>query len=79
MKLLYLAFLVLSLSAFFFASHSKVRDAINQDYDNHLKSLFVHFHQNPELSMGEVKPLNASRKSLKLQALKFMKASVKRV
>lgn len=30
-------------------------EKIQQDYQSYLKPLFIHFHQNPELSMGEVK------------------------
>jgi hippurate hydrolase len=36
-------------------AQTSVREAIQQDYANYLKPLFVHFHQNPELSMAEVK------------------------
>ena len=69
MKLLYVSFLLLILSLYSSASNSNVRDAINQDYENHLKSLFVHFHQNPELSMGEIK--TATRIAQELKALGF--------
>lgn len=65
MKFLYVSFLLLNLSFFSFASHAKVRDAINKDYEKHLKSLFVHFHQNPELSMGEVETAKRIAKELK--------------
>lgn len=52
MKIILVAILLFSLSIVSFASHTKVRDAINTDYENHLKSSFVHFHQNPEFSMA---------------------------
>lgn len=65
MKFLHNALLLLSLSMFSFVSHTKVRDAINTDYESHLKSLFVHFHQNPELSMAEVKTAKRIAQELK--------------
>ncbi len=35
------------------ADSAEVADAVAADYDNHLEDLFVHFHQNPELSFLE--------------------------
>jgi metal-dependent amidase/aminoacylase/carboxypeptidase family protein len=64
-KFLYASFLLLSLSHFSFASQPNIRDAIKEDYENHLKSLFVYFHQNPELSMGEVKTAKRIAQELK--------------
>jgi len=64
-KVLYSSFLLLYLCFFCFDSHANVREAINKDYKNHLKSLFEHFHQNPELSMGEVKTAKRIAKELK--------------
>ena len=30
-----------------------IHDAVQADYDTYLKPLFIHFHQNPELSLQE--------------------------
>lgn len=60
--------LTCSLTTSVFANNH-IHDAIQKDYDDHLKSLFVHFHKNPELSMGEVK--TAARIAKELNALGF--------
>lgn len=46
-----------------------IQKAIQKDYESHLKPLYVHFHKNPELSMGEVK--TAARIAKELNALGF--------
>lgn len=51
---LIVSFSVLLCSVFSVAAQSPIRDAIAKDYNEYLKPLFVHFHENPELSMGEV-------------------------
>ena len=55
-------FLTISLAAFVagaFPVHAEepadITAAVAQDYDTHLKELFLHFHQNPELSFREYK------------------------
>lgn len=60
--------LVSALSASVFAKDN-IRSEIQKDYDNHLKSLFIHFHKNPELSMGEVN--TAARIAKELNELGF--------
>jgi hippurate hydrolase len=34
---------------------SDLKAAVEQDYNSHLKDLFIHFHENPELSLVETK------------------------
>lgn len=48
---------------------STLSENIQQDYQQHLKALFTHFHQNPELSMGEHK--TAARITEELRAVGF--------
>lgn len=48
---------------------NQLTEQVSKDYDNYLKELFIHFHQNPELSMGEVK--TAARISKELRAVGF--------
>ena len=43
-----------------------LQDAVARDYDDHLADLFVHFHQNPELSFLEVE--TAARLAVELRA-----------
>ncbi|MEI6895139.1 MAG: amidohydrolase [Colwellia sp.] len=52
-KSLFALFLTILSSNTLYAS-STLKNDIQKDYQAHLKSLFVHFHQNPELSMGEI-------------------------
>ena len=51
------------------ASASPLSDAINQDYEQHLGSLFTYFHANPELSLVEHK--TAARMAKELNAAGF--------
>ncbi|WP_321394733.1 amidohydrolase [Emcibacter sp.] len=44
--------------------------AISSDYDKHLKDLFVHFHQNPELSLTESKTAARLAKELRAEGFK---------
>lgn len=46
-----------------------VNSSVEQDYDKHLKDLFIHFHQNPELSLVENK--TAARLTSELSAAGF--------
>jgi metal-dependent amidase/aminoacylase/carboxypeptidase family protein len=69
MKFLYVPFLLLSLNLISYTSLSKVRGAINKNHETHLKPLFVHFHKNPELSMGEV--ATAKRIAQELKTIGF--------
>jgi hippurate hydrolase len=55
-----------SVSAF---AEVQIDKQIQQDYQSHLKSLFVYFHQNPELSMAEVN--TAARISKELKSLGY--------
>lgn len=67
-----LSVLFICISVFSFSlaqARSDIDSAIQKDYQQHLKPLFVHFHQNPELSMGEVK--TAARIAKELKALGF--------
>lgn len=41
-----------------------VQDAVARDYEQHLAPLFVHFHQNPELSLIETKTSDRMAKEL---------------
>lgn len=54
-------------------SHSafadNVAEAVDRDYQQHLEKLFVHFHQNPELSLIETK--TAERMATELAAAGF--------
>ncbi|WP_283393752.1 hypothetical protein [Candidatus Pelagisphaera phototrophica] len=40
----------LVLSVFSFSQAATLRESIEADYQENLKDLFIHFHQNPELS-----------------------------
>ena len=44
-------------------------ESIAKDYESYLKDLFIHFHKNPELSMGEFK--TAARMAKELKAAGF--------
>lgn len=44
-----------------------LREAVEHDYDEHLSALFVHFHQNPELSFLEIE--TAARVAEELRAV----------
>lgn len=46
-----------------------IKTAAQNDYQAHLKDLFIHFHQNPELSMAENK--TAARIAKELEAVGF--------
>lgn len=48
-----------------FANMEEVNAAIDADYDNYLAPLFVHFHQNPELSFLENKTAARMAKELR--------------
>lgn len=48
------------------ADSAEVADAVAADYDSHLEDLFVHFHQNPELSFLETD--TAKRMAAELRA-----------
>ncbi|MFT5674550.1 MAG: amidohydrolase [Paraglaciecola sp.] len=54
---------------FAISAKSTLKQDIEKDYQAHLKPLFVHFHENPELSMAEVK--TAARITKELKALGF--------
>jgi amidohydrolase len=41
-----------------------IEEAVNRDYQQHLSPLFVHFHQNPELSLVETKTSERMAKEL---------------
>jgi metal-dependent amidase/aminoacylase/carboxypeptidase family protein len=60
--------LISSLNVSVFAK-SQIHNEIQKDYDNYLKSLFIHFHKHPELSMGEVN--TAARIAKELNGLGF--------
>lgn len=69
-------FLTISLAAFVagaFPVHAEepadITAAVAQDYDTHLKELFLHFHQNPELSFREYK--TSARLAEELRALGY--------
>ena len=49
------------------AAESEFRAAVEKDYADHLEALWVHFHQNPELSFREYK--TAARMAAELRAL----------
>ncbi|WP_026376444.1 amidohydrolase [Aestuariibacter salexigens] len=61
--------LFFSLVTFSVCAAPAVRDAVSKDYEDYLKPLFVHFHQNPELSMGEVN--TAARLAKEFSSLGF--------
>lgn len=44
---------------------SSIHQAVEKDYDGHLANLWDHFHQNPELSLMEVKTAKRLAKELK--------------
>ena len=48
------------------ANPAEVEQAVASDYDSHLEPLFVHFHQNPELSFRETN--TATRMAAELRA-----------
>lgn len=50
-------------------AETPVRDAVSSDYNEYLKPLFIHFHENPELSMGEVE--TAKRLAMEFTSLGF--------
>lgn len=51
------------------ASADGLKDAVDADYEAHLKDLFVHFHKNPELSFKE--NATAARLAAELEAAGF--------
>ena len=67
-KLLLSGFLVGCMS-FGVLTGNELTESVAKDYDTHLRDLFIHFHQNPELSMGEVK--TAARMVEELKAVGF--------
>jgi hippurate hydrolase len=69
MKKLLLAACIVSSLSFSALADKQLMTTVAKDYDSHLKDLFVHFHQNPELSMGEVK--TAARIAKELKAVGF--------
>lgn len=48
-----------------YADNTELKAAIDADYYKHLRSLFVHFHENPELSLVESKTAARIAKELK--------------
>lgn len=61
--------LVLGLGASAFSLADPLSDAVSRDYDEHLRDLFVYFHQNPELSFLETK--TSARLAEELRAASF--------
>ena len=51
------------------AAPADIHEAVAKDFDKRLKSLFLHFHQNPELSFRESK--TAARLAKELRALGY--------
>ncbi|MBT1449965.1 amidohydrolase [Glaciecola sp. XM2] len=49
-----------------FSADSELKAAIQQDYDSYLKDLFIHFHQNPELSLVETQTAARLAQELRL-------------
>ncbi|WP_371194050.1 amidohydrolase [Glaciecola sp. SC05] len=47
-------------------AQSELKAAVENDYNDYLKDLFVHFHQNPELSLVETKTAARLAKELEL-------------
>lgn len=70
MKAVYVVFLSIAL-AFTPGLHAadSLRDSIAADYDNNLEDLFIHFHQNPELSNFEFE--TAKRMAVEIAALGY--------
>ncbi len=66
-KLFHLA--ALALCAASFSQAETLRDSIDADYKQNLKNLFIHFHQNPELSFREFE--TAKRMASELRALGY--------
>lgn len=64
---LFVVFAGISLSGFVHAD--EITDDIARDYNNHLSDLFIHFHQNPELSFQE--HATAARMAEELRAAGF--------
>jgi hippurate hydrolase len=48
-----------------YASNADLKVAIETDYNNYLKDLFIHFHENPELSLVETKTAARLAKELR--------------
>lgn len=69
MKALLLVLLTYILSFMPLYANDDLRISIAEDYDNNLESLFVHFHQNPELSNFEFK--TAKRLAEEIRALGY--------
>jgi len=69
MKALLLALMTSILSFTPLYANDDLRISIAEDYDNNLESLFVHFHQNPELSNFEFE--TAKRLAGEIQALGY--------
>lgn len=60
---------ILALAAMPASAQTGLRDAIAADYDQNLEALFLHFHENPELSHREFK--TAERLAAELKALGY--------
>ena len=65
MKKLIALILVLSLWAGLANAAETVKQAVEADYNSHLADLFLHFHQNPELSLLEHKTAARLAKELR--------------
>lgn len=65
MKNLFGTILLMCICCSTMASKATIKQDIEADYQTHLKSLFVHFHANPELSMAEEKTAARIAKELK--------------
>lgn len=59
-----LSFTLLTSSAF---AGDSLKEVVAKDYDAHLAKLFLHFHQNPELSLQEFKTSERLAKELKAE------------
>jgi hippurate hydrolase len=62
-ELLKLAALVLS--AAYFSQAATLRGSIDTGYQENLKELFIHFHQNPELSFLEFETPKINQQTFK--------------
>ena len=51
-------------------AQSDLSAAVQKDYDKYLKPLFIHFHQNPELSLAEFKTAKRLAKELRSNGFK---------
>lgn len=69
MKKIIFTLLTLSLLAGPAYGLDSVREAVAKDYDSYLSDLFIHFHENPELSLQEYK--TAARLAKELRAEGF--------